>query len=1556
MKKFLRITADVVAAVVLFVMIVPLVLSLVLQIGFVQNAIVHKLSEIATRVVDTPVTIEKVAIRFPSRAVIEGFTVLDPVEHDTLLGVRRMEAEVNVRKMIGGEVAFRRAAIDGGALYLNNDSTGTLNLKLVINKFVDRDKPRNPKPFRMSIDRIEVDSFHFEFRKYDAPGVEYGVNFKDMRFCDIATRINGFRLIRDTISMNIEGIAFTERCGLKLNTISADSLYMCPSVIRLSDAMFDLEGRTTGHIRRYAMYFDRWTMSDYLNTVKMEADIERSRIDFATITQFTGRMLPMKAVVEFSGTASGTVADMRGRIERLATRGAVIRGADFRMQGLPDVRTTRFSLDLPDLKASSGDIYDIYEDFTGKRMAYSPIVSRIGDIGLNGYFRGSLADFESRGEVTTSVGPLSFDVTNRPAARGSRLKGHVEVKGVDMGRLLAVAGMKGLTMNMDVETRTASDSLVLETKGEIESFVFKGYDYRGIKVDGKLGNSSFRGYVGSDDPNLDFDFDGLIELSGRLPRFNFRLGVHRADLALLGFDKRRDVSRLSGVVEAVGYGSDIDDLNGTITVDSLLYYGGADTIKAGHIAMMTRNDDDSKYLRLNSDFADLELQGRRSYRNIFEYFKNTVRKYLPALQNSDIRSVTETLTTGEHSYDVPAAPPEEVPDTLAPTDAEAMNDYYIARLNVKSATGVADIFVPGLNVAEGTSMSFLFNPTLNRFSLSLKSDYIMKGENIVSNLNIDSRSDADSISLFIRAGDVVAGNLYFPDVSVFGGIRNNSVGLYGRFENRGDGSAAFIASRSRFAVDPNTGLTRLYVGMLPGYIRLSGQTWNIRSSVTALDSTGIEVDNFVITDGVQSITVDGKASRNVADTLSVRVSGFDLSPLSAFVDTMGYTLGGAINGDIRLVSLLKDPFFLSDIDIRRLTVNGHVYPDVSIRSLYDERNRDILYDMTAGDSLRLVTGMFHLPDGDYRAEIDLPGIDLSVISPMLRGISSGVSGEADVSLVLTRKNDFPCLNGAVDIRGFSTTIDFTKVRYSVSGKAIVKDNMVSMTGATLTDELGTVAPFEASATHTRFKRVNYKIRTLPKNMLCMNTTSRDNGIFFGRVFASGDMSVTGRGKAVTMVVNAATEDQSTFNMPLSDKSTMKEADFITFVKPVVEESLTRRLIRERDKKMSSTGVFDIRLNLDIRPNTYAQIVIDPTIGDIIKVRGNGQLIVDARPSTGEFSINGGYEIEEGGYLFTLQNLINKYFTIEQGSNIKWSGDPLGADLNITATYKVKASLAPLLGGSGTNFNRRADVDCNIKLTGQLMHPDVQLGITVPNADPETQSMISSALNTEEAVSLQLFWLLLANTFYADSSTQNEGTVNVGLANSVAVTGLEFLSNQIGNWLSGDKFNLGFSYRPKDATNSDELELSISAPLLKDKLYLDAEGNVNFKNNTAYLNDDAGNLSGDASLTWILDNSGNIRMKAFTRQINTFDENQGLQESGVGIYYKEDFNRFGDVVRKFRTQLAELERKRTEKRAAMDSLGVKVYRDSVRTIRRADREAARKQDEAVRKISRDYVPQ
>ncbi len=444
-------------------------------------------------------------------------------------------------------------------------------------------------------------------------------------------------------------------------------------------------------------------------------------------------------------------------------------------------------------------------------------------------------------------------------------------------------------------------------------------------------------------------------------------------------------------MEASGYGNDIDNINGTIKVKNLVYVNRSDTIGAGRISVSTRNNDESKYLRLTSDFADIELQGRQSYRSILGYLKNTVRKYLPALQESGMQVISDRLPYGRGAAPRPRA------EASAASDPKAIDSYYVVRLNVKKANNVAAIFMPGLAMAEGTSLSFLFNPALNRFSLSLSSDYIMKGRNMVSALNIDSRNDADSISLFMRAGEIVAGNFYFPDVSLFGGIKNNSVGFYTRFENKTDGSAAFIGSRTDFSNDPQTGRTQMRIGILPGYVRLSGQTWNIHNSTTTIDSTGIRIDNFMVDNDGQSIRAHGMISHSEEDTLSVRISHFDISPLSSFVDTLGYRLGGIMDGDIKILGLLDEGFFLSDIDLRQIKINDHAYPDVCFTSVYDDRGHDVKYELTAADSLQLVVGTLQPTGRSYRAYINLPGVDLSVLSPMLRGISSGTSGLADVS-------------------------------------------------------------------------------------------------------------------------------------------------------------------------------------------------------------------------------------------------------------------------------------------------------------------------------------------------------------------------------------------------------------------------------------------------------------------------------------------------------------------------------------------------------------------------------
>jgi hypothetical protein len=271
---------------------------------------------------------------------------------------------------------------------------------------------------------------------------------------------------------------------------------------------------------------------------------------------------------------------------------------------------------------------------------------------------------------------------------------------------------------------------------------------------------------------------------------------------------------------------------------------------------------------------------------------------------------------------------------------------------------------------------------------------------------------------------------------------------------------------------------------------------------------------------------------------------------------------------------------------------------------------------------------------------------------------------------------------------------------------------------------------------------------------------------------------------------------------------------------------------------------------------------------------------------------GDYTIEKGSYLFTLQNVINKWFDIEPGSTIQWTGEPLDALLNIDAVYKLKASLQPLLEGSLTENNRSTravPVECFIHLTDRLTQPMVTFDIVVPNADSEVQSLISSALATPESKSQQFLYLIVANSFI--SETSNAMTSSMG-ASATAATGFEMLSNQFSNWLSSDDYKIVLRYRPRTEQMSDEVDFGFSKGLVNNRLLIEVEGN--YIVDKAQVVNANSNFTGEAYLTWLIDSSGTLRLKGFTHTIDRFDENQGLQETGIGIYFKEDFNNAKDL--------------------------------------------------------------
>ncbi|MBQ5703823.1 MAG: translocation/assembly module TamB domain-containing protein, partial [Alistipes sp.] len=471
--------------------------------------------------------------------------------------------------------------------------------------------------------------------------------------------------------------------------------------------------------------------------------------------------------------------------------------------------------------------------------------------------------------------------------------------------------------------------------------------------------------------------------------------------------------------------------------------------------------------------------------------------------------------------------------------------------------------------------------------------------------------------------------------------------------------------------------------------------------------------------------------------------------------------------------------------------------------------------------------------------------------------------------------------------------------------------------------------------------IAYSMRVVPRNMLVLNTTAQDNDLFYGKVYGSGTATITGDKSGNNIDVVATTAGASQFFMPLSGKSDVASADFVVFEQPGVEIDSTNYLARKKmaferrtRRSESSSGASNMSVNIDLTatPTAEVQLVIDPTVGDVIRARGDGRLNIRVVPTTNIFDMYGDYTITEGSYLFTLQNIINKRFVINSGSTIQWTGDPLDARLNIDAVYSLKASLQPLLSSTTLdNVTRAVPVDCIINLTERLTAPTVTFDIKVPNADTEIQNAVANLLNNQQSIATQFMYLLVSGTFYSDSSTSS----SIG-ASASATTGFELLSNQLSNWLSSDDYNIILRYRPRSELTSDEIDFGFSKSLVNDRLLVELEGNYLVDNKMAHSSN-MSNFMGEAYITWLIDRAGNLKLRGFTQTIDRFDENQGLQETGVGIYYKEDFDNWSDLKRRIRERfMSRRKREQLEaEQAQLDSLATEertqtevIERDSI----------------------------
>jgi len=383
---------------------------------------------------------------------------------------------------------------------------------------------------------------------------------------------------------------------------------------------------------------------------------------------------------------------------------------------------------------------------------------------------------------------------------------------------------------------------------------------------------------------------------------------------------------------------------------------------------------------------------------------------------------------------------------------------------------------------------------------------------------------------------------------------------------------------------------------------------------------------------------------------------------------------------------------------------------------------------------------------------------------------------------------------------------------------------------------------------------------------------------------------------VNIDIHGVTNSNTIISIPLDIKSELTSSNYIKFVnkqKPIDINQYEIDKPNENRRVENRSATFTMNFDLKVTPDAEVQIVFDPKIGDIIKGTGSSVGNLTMTMEGGIFNMYGQYEIDQGQYLFTMKNIFNRKFTIKQGSTLSWNGNPLDANVNIEAAYPVSASIFPLLP-INEEYKKPVRVECLIYLTDKLMSPHIKFDINLPNATVETKNLLKGALVSDEEMSNQVLALLFAGIFIPANSTAGSAISY----NAAGSNGLEFLSNQLSRMLSqfSKDFDIGFNYKAGDLITTDQVALAMSTQLWGGGVTVNGNVDVGGKP----INSNSSNIVGEGNVEFRLSNNGKLRAKAFNRSNETYGNTNDISPytQGVGLSYKENFNTFGELLRRY----------------------------------------------------------
>jgi translocation and assembly module TamB len=687
---------------------------------------------------------------------------------------------------------------------------------------------------------------------------------------------------------------------------------------------------------------------------------------------------------------------------------------------------------------------------------------------------------------------------------------------------------------------------------------------------------------------------------------------------------------------------------------------------------------------------------------------------------------------------------------------------------------------------------------------------------------------------------------------------------------------------------------------------LEAQPWTINPDHTAQFRWGDawNIDRLQLKQTASSfLQLDGGGSFiDSSSNAFLSFQQFDIDIISPFLDYPPDYLDGILNGKFSVKDFLRKPNFSASLDLQQWSVDSVLIGDLSLnaRKVPGRPLIEVASDLGGHGNELNIQGQFDINQQQFSTQSTIQQLNLETLDPFLTGLVHDSRGYLSGNFSAEGKINRPIVKGNLQFNDVTTTIDYVNTPYTFTqGKLSFTEDQINFENISLLDSDGYEATLRGNISHQYFDDIAMDLNFNTDRFRFLNTTAKDNDLFYGRLILASDINIQGPIDNPRFFINAKTQPNTNFYVvPLTDEQAISREDFIIYGQPALD-SMGRDTGYLNNYQVKAPGI-DLRLNLEMTPDAALEIIMDPLTGDKLICKGRSNLSVGMNPA-GEVNISGTYEITEGSYSFSFEQLIQRNFDILPNSKIIFSGDPLQAELDITTSYQVRVPLSDLVESQLTTDTRlsglRTDVKVLMKISGNIIQPvldfDIILvgdaqGATVDAAQTRLQQLRSS----ETELNKQVFGLLLFNSFIKEQGG-SQSFVDAGEAvvlSSVSKLVANQLNRLADQYLKGFNFSLGLdSYRPgldptEETGVTTEVQLDVSKRLFNDRLNVKVGGNVNV--GTDEESQTLSAFSSDFVLEYRLNPTGGTLLRVYRR--NDYDAlNEGnVIRTGAGISIKK----------------------------------------------------------------------